>query len=146
MNEKENFACYNKSSFDTPLITVDAALFTYQDGHLKILLVERSNQMSLAFDHLQIINTAHDRLIQKALYSIIPAYALPKKFTLPELQQVHEVIISKPLQKKSFRRRIEQADLLIDTGEKRTGRGRPATPNTMHVNSRRHTFVRNLEL
>jgi ADP-ribose pyrophosphatase YjhB (NUDIX family) len=109
------------------------------------LPIEKVKKMNLAFDHLKIINKAHERLIQKALYSIIPAYALPKKFTLPELQQVHEVIIGKPLQKKSFRRRIEQADLLIDTGEKRTERGRPAALYSLRPGSGKHTFVRNLE-
>ena len=81
----------------------------------------------LAFDHSQILKDARDRLKQKALYSIVPAFALPKIFTLPELQKVHEVLIGKPLQKKSFRRRIEQARLLIDTGEKRSEGGRPAS-------------------
>jgi hypothetical protein len=73
------------------------------------------------------------------------AYALPEKFTLPELQRIHEVFIGKPLQKKSFRRRIEQADLLIDTGLKRHEGGRPAVLYKMRARSGRFTFVRNLE-
>ncbi|WP_444942983.1 NUDIX hydrolase [Microbulbifer sp. ZKSA006] len=103
-------------------------------------------QLSLAFDHLEIIRRAHERLVQKALYSIVPAFALPEKFTLPELQQVHEAIIGKPLQKKSFRRRIEQANLLVDTGEKRSEKGRPAALYRLSENSAGHKFVRNLEL
>ena len=43
----------------------------------------------------------------------MPGFALPEVFTLPELQHVHEILIGKEIQKKSFRRRIEQADLLV---------------------------------
>ena len=101
--------------------------------------------VDLAFDHRIIIEQARERLRQKALYSIVPAYALPEKFTLPELQRIHEVLIGKPLQKKSFRRRIEQADLLLDTGLKRYEGGRPAALYKMRARSGRFTFVRNLE-
>ena len=53
----------------------------------------------LAFDHRQIIQLAHERLQQKALYSIVPAYALPNEFTFTELQGLHEVIIGTTLEK-----------------------------------------------
>ena len=98
----------------------------------------------LAFDHNQLLRDARERLKQKALYSIVPAYALPEAFTLPELQKVHETLIGKPLQKKSFRRRIEQADLLLDTGEKRSEGGRPAILYRMKKGSGDYTFLRNL--
>ena len=100
----------------------------------------------LAFDHGELINSARERLRQKALYSIVPAYALPETFTLPELQHVHEVLIGKPLQKKSFRRRIEQADLLLETDEKRSEGGRPATLYRMREDSGEYTFLRNLSV
>ncbi|WP_323844363.1 NUDIX hydrolase [Microbulbifer magnicolonia] len=129
------------------------ALIAHQDCQTHIdtvsgvawVKVARAEKMDLAFDHSKILRYAQERLRQKALYSIVPAYALPKKFTLPELQRVHEAIIGKPLQKKSFRRRIEQADLLIDTGEKRSEGGRPATLYRMRAKSGDYTFVRNLE-
>jgi 8-oxo-dGTP diphosphatase len=101
--------------------------------------------VDLAFDHRFVIEQARERLKQKALYSIVPAYALPEKFTLPELQRIHEILIGKPLQKKSFRRRIEQAELLLDTGLKRQEGGRPAALYKMRARSGRFTFVRNLE-
>lgn len=98
----------------------------------------------LAFDHKELIELAKERLKQKALYSIVPAYALPEKFTLPELQHLHELLIGKTLQKKSFRRRIEQANLLKETQEKRAEGGRPATLYTMKESSGSYTFIRNL--
>ena len=110
------------------------------------ILLDDISKMTLAFDHADIINTARKRLKQKALYSIVPAYALPEKFTLPELQHLHEVLLGKSIQKKSFRRRINQAELLIDTGETRSlGSGRPAVLYKMKKHSGEYTFIRNLE-
>lgn len=99
----------------------------------------------LAFDHGQIIQLAHERLQQKALYSIVPAYALPNEFTFTELQGLHEVIIGTTLEKKSFRRRIEKAELLIDTGKSTVARGRPAKLYKVKPEGRAYRFVRNLE-
>jgi len=107
--------------------------------------VDALDNVQLAFDHRFVISQARERLKQKALYSIVPAYALPEKFTLPELQRIHEILIGKPLQKKSFRRRIEQAELLLDTGLKRYEGGRPAALYKMRARSGGFTFVRNLE-
>ena len=107
--------------------------------------VEDAVATQLAFDHGTLMECALERLRHKALYSIVPAYALGDTFTLPELQQLHERLIGKPLQKRSFRRRIEQADLLIDTGEKRSEGGRPAALYRMKESAREHTFLRNLE-
>ncbi len=108
--------------------------------------VTQAQSLTLAFDHAAIIDYARERLRQKALYSIVPAYALPPTFTLTELQHLHEVLIGKTLQKKSFRRRIEQAALLIDTGLKHSDQaGRPAALYRMQTHAGDFTFVRNLE-
>ncbi len=106
--------------------------------------VSVATEMILAFDHLEIIRAARERLRQKALYSIIPAYALPEKFTLPELQHLHELLIGKRLQKKSFRRRVEQAALLEELPEKRSEGGRPAALYRMKDFAGTFTFIRNI--
>ena len=122
----------------------EAHIATVTDA--KWIALDNLKPEELAFDHGEIIKHARERLRQKALYSIVPAYALPEKFTLPELQHLHEVLIGKPIQKKSFRRRIEQAGLLIDTGEKHSdGSGRPAALYKMKEKSGDYTFLRNLE-
>ncbi len=107
--------------------------------------LDQLNKLETAFDHKSIIKLGRERLRQKALYSIIPAYALPETFTFPELQHLHEILIGKALQKKSFRRRIEQADLLIDTQKKRSEGGRPAALYRIKAGSQSFRFVRNLE-
>jgi 8-oxo-dGTP diphosphatase len=132
--------------------TCYTALIAHQDCTVNISSVSEAQWLNLAvvdtvelaFDHKELIQLAKERLKQKALYSIVPAYALPEKFTLPELQHLHELLIGKNLQKKSFRRRIEQANLLKETLEKRTEGGRPATLYTMKESSGSYTFIRNL--
>ena len=122
----------------------DTQISTVEDA--KWVVLDEISEMSLAFDHYQIISIARERLKQKALYSIVPAYALPEKFTLPELQHLHEVLLGKTIQKKSFRRRIDQAGLLIDTGETRSmGSGRPAVLYRMKKDAGKYHFIRNLE-
>lgn len=107
---------------------------------------ETAMEWDLAFDHKRILEVARARLKQKALYSIVPVYALPKEFSLPELQRLHEVLIDKPLQKKSFRRRIEQADLLEEIGQRAPqGKGRPSTIYSVKKDAQHHRFTRNLE-
>ncbi len=110
----------------------------------KWVKLDALNSMDLAFDHGKLIQLGKERLKQKAFYSIVPAYALPEKFTLPQLQHLHELLIDKKIQKKSFRRRIEQADLLIETGEKYSEGGRPAILYKMKNSSGDYTFIRNL--
>ncbi len=131
-----------------------SALIAHQECEVRIdavsdaawFTIDQVSGMELAFEHIGIIWTSRERLKQKALYSIVPAYALPDKFTLSELQHVHEVLIGKKLQKKSFRRRVEQADLLLDIGEKRSDTGRPASLYAIKSSAKEHTFIRNLEV
>ena len=130
------------------------ALIAYQNCEASVDAVSDTrwvplNELSaleLAFDHREIIELARERVKQKALYSIVPAYALPEKFTLPELQRFHEILVGKSLQKKSFRRRIEQANLLEETGESRRDAGRPAALYRVRRGTENYRFIRNLEV
>lgn len=132
---------------------VYTALIAYKDcaqtvdtlAAVKWVPIDEISSMTLAFDHAALISAAQARMKQRALYSIAPGYALPDEFTFGELQHLHEVLIGKAIQKRSFRRRIEQADLLLDTGEKRQESGRPAKLYKLKEVSKVFTFVRNLE-
>lgn len=121
---------------------------TYVDSvsDVRWLEYEKALTLNLAFDHMEIIKSARERIKQKALYSMVPAYALPEAFTLPELQHFLEVLIDKTIQKKSFRRRIEQADLVEEIGLRAaTGKGRPSILYRLKETARDFTFIRNLE-
>jgi len=81
----------------------------------------------LAFDHREIVEKAHERLVAKLDYSTIAFQFLPKQFTLSELQIVYETIRSEPMDKRNFRKWILTSNLVEATGlERRSGSHRPA--------------------
>lgn len=81
----------------------------------------------LAFDHRDIVDKAHERLVAKLEYSTIAFQFLPKEFTLSELQEVYEIIRSERMDKRNFRKWIQARNLIAPTGsERRNGSHRPA--------------------
>jgi 8-oxo-dGTP diphosphatase len=79
----------------------------------------------LAFDHAAILDYALTRLRYKLEYTAAAFRLLPETFTLSELQKAYEVVLATPLDKRNFRRRILETNILEETGG-RHGRGRPA--------------------
>jgi 8-oxo-dGTP diphosphatase len=77
----------------------------------------------LAFDHLEIVHYAHMRIRNKLGYTNVGFELLPAKFTLSELQVVHEAILGEPLDKRNFRRRVQLQGIVKPTTEfQATGR------------------------
>jgi 8-oxo-dGTP diphosphatase len=79
--------------------------------------VELPDGWAFAFDHAEIVGMAVKRIRGKLDYSPIGFQLLPEKFTLLELQRVHETVLGRPLNKDSFRRRMLASGLLEATGE-----------------------------
>lgn len=80
----------------------------------------------LAFDHRQILDYAITRLRYKLEYTALAFELLPEEFTLTELQQTYEHILNEELDKRNFRRKVLQSDVLEATNRKRFGEHRPA--------------------
>lgn len=81
----------------------------------------------LAFDHKEIIMYAKERLQGKIEYTTIGFGVLPKLFTLTQVQQVYETILEKKIDKRNFRKKIDQLGFLKATKETLSGmRQRPA--------------------
>ena len=81
----------------------------------------------LAFDHPDIIATAHQRLVAKLDYSTIAFQFLGRDFTLSELQSVYEIILREELDKRNFRKWALALEQIEETGrERRHGAHRPA--------------------
>lgn len=81
---------------------------------------------SLAFDHSKILAAALTWL-ERALYDTHVVDALlPQRFTLSELQDVHEAILGESLDKRNFRKRVLTEGMLKETKVYRTGPHRPA--------------------
>ncbi len=85
------------------------------------------NKMGFAFDHEKIIALAIDRIKNKIEYTNIAFQLLPEKFTLAELQEVYETILEKDIDKRNFRKKIAELDMIEELNEfKKQGRMRPA--------------------
>jgi 8-oxo-dGTP diphosphatase len=77
----------------------------------------------VAFDHQSIIEYAQQRLRNKLDYSNVGFELLPEKFTLTELQLVHEAVLGASLDKRNFRRKILQQGIVEPSKEwQKTGR------------------------
>lgn len=74
----------------------------------------------LAFDHIEILIEAIKSLREQIYYSNQAFCLVDETFTLPELQRVYEVVLGKPLYKKSFRDMI--GSKVQETGNERASR------------------------
>jgi len=82
---------------------------------------------SLAFDHADILGYTMQRLRGKLEYTTIGFQLLAPEFTLSELQEVYEAILSRPLDKRNFRKKVLSTGILEQTSHARkTGQHRPA--------------------
>ena len=66
----------------------------------------------LPFDHAAIVTTAVARVRNKSLYSSLPVFLCGEEFTLPQLQQTYEAVLGEPINKVSFRRKMEELAML----------------------------------
>lgn len=80
----------------------------------------------LAFDHQDILTYAIRRLRYKLEYSAVGFELLPETFTLSDLQRTYEMVLGESLDKRNFRRRILEANIIEPTDQMRSGEGRPA--------------------
>ncbi|MCO7226736.1 NUDIX domain-containing protein [Pleionea sp. CnH1-48] len=104
-----------------------------------------SSTYTLAFDHQEILQQCYERLRNKVQYTSLPVNLLPQEFTLTELQKTFEIILGKSVEKKSFRRRLLDADILEETGSTRKGSNRPAKLYRVKPEGESHFFPRNIE-
>ncbi len=88
--------------------------------------VDEVKHIALAFDHNLLVQKAVARLRSKTLYTALPMALLPEKFTLTELQTIFEIILSRKLPVKSFRRRMMDAGVVEATNESKISGKRKA--------------------
>ncbi|MBU3087481.1 NUDIX hydrolase [Clostridium gasigenes] len=93
--------------------------------------VEKSSNSKLAFDHVEILSYALERMSNKVQYTTIAFSLLSKNFTLTELQQVYELLLGRKLTKPNFRRWISK--IVEETSyTKREGSYRPSKLYTLN--------------
>jgi len=77
----------------------------------------------MAFDHRKIAEYAVGRIRNEIDYSNVYFELLHGRFTLAELQSVHEAILGQPLDKRNFQRKVLQKGNVEPTQEwRQTGR------------------------
>lgn len=85
------------------------------------------NLPETAYDHKDIIEYAHQRLISKLTYTNAVYAFLPKRFSLAELQTAYEAIFGHEFDKRNFRKKFLSLGLTEETDEmRREGAHRPA--------------------
>lgn len=95
-------------------------------------------QLPLAFDHATILGAAVQRLRGKIDYAPIGFELLPQRFTLRQLQTVHETVLGHAVNKDSFRRRVLASGQIVPTGERETDvLHRPAELYELHPSTGR---------
>ena len=77
-----------------------------------VVLAPVSRLPKLAFDHKNMIELAVSRLRSKSLYSSLPIYLCGERVTLPRLQAVYEAVLGEPINKVSFRRKMDELNIL----------------------------------
>lgn len=90
----------------------------------------------LAFDHNDIADLAVATLREQLESKHIGFEMLPKKFTLRQLQSLHEIVLDKKLDKRNFRKNIKRMDHVVPLDEKEQG--------VLHKPAQLFTFDANL--
>lgn len=80
-----------------------------------------SDLPKLAFDHSKIFEKGFEKIRRKVTYQPIAFELLPEKFTLTQLQHLYEVILNKKLDKRNFRKKMLNYNILKELDEKQKG-------------------------
>jgi len=108
----------------------------------KWVTLKSVHKIPMAFDHHILISKVEERLVAKSRYTSIPLYFLPRRFSLSEAQLIFEASTRSRLEKKAFRRRLLDADIIEETGELSETGKRKAALYRIRENSRVHFFPR----
>lgn len=72
---------------------------------------------NLAYDHNIIINATIEEIKKLVMNSNILKQLYPNGFTLPEIQKVYETVLGKELDRRNFRKKLLNSNIIIDTNE-----------------------------
>ena len=90
----------------------------------------KSEQPELGGEQSLITRVARNRLQGKLAYTAVGFELLPERFSMAELQRMYEIILGRKLDKRNFRKKVQDLGIVESTGESRATehqRGRPAS-------------------
>lgn len=109
------------------LLAKVAAPWEGETGGPADLVSKTGEKLELAFDHADILGAVVRRLRGKIDYTTVGLELLPSRFTLREVQEIHEAILGRKLTKPAFRRKLLDRGQIRPTGERETATSfRPA--------------------
>jgi 8-oxo-dGTP diphosphatase len=118
--EAEQFQDTARANSDATMAAIDVT-WPGEEGDPVTVHSQQGQALSLAFDHAAILGLAVKRLRGKLDYSNIAFALLGERFTLFDLQGVHEAVLGRALNKDSFRRRMLATGHLEPTGQIQSG-------------------------
>lgn len=95
----------------------------------KVSIIEYDNidNIDIWLSHNKIIKFAKNKLNFRLEYTTIGQYVLPHKFTIPKMQKKYEIIYWEKFDKRNFRKKVEQLQIVNFTWEyNKTDSYRPA--------------------
>jgi 8-oxo-dGTP diphosphatase len=87
----------------------------------RVLWQEVQDIPELAFDHSEIVTTALNKLRNDVRELRVGHELLPEKFTLTQVQSLHESILNSSFDKRNFRKKALNDSWVIPLDEKQTG-------------------------
>ncbi|MEO6528519.1 MAG: NUDIX domain-containing protein [Gemmatimonadaceae bacterium] len=93
----------------------------------------------LAFDHGDIVAAARQTLRTQANYLPLGLNLLPEKFTMPELQRLHEAVLGVSLDRRNFQKRMLDLGFIERLPERKTG-GAHRAPYLYRFNARASSY------
>ncbi len=109
------------------LVHADPAILRTTEEYAAVCWHDITDLPKLTYDHGEMIEVALERLRAKLAYTNIVRNILPTNFTLTELQNVYETILSKKMDKRNFRKKILSLGIVKKTDKMKTGeKSRPA--------------------
>jgi 8-oxo-dGTP diphosphatase len=96
---------------------IDAKHINLRLSHNDIHWQPVNSIKKLAFDHKTILDTCLNRLREQVMEHPVVFNLLPEKFSLRELQELYEAILSTELDRRNFRKKIAIKDWLVDLNE-----------------------------
>lgn len=100
---------------------------------------------SLIFDHTEMVKMAQEKLRYKAALHPLLFELLPKKFTLPQLQNLYECVYDTPFDKRNFTRKVLSTHLLVKQKDKDKGSSKKGAffykLDNRHYKANFHSFL-----
>ncbi len=103
------------------LIDNTKVTLTSKDKKIQWFPIDTIPEMEMAFDHKQIFYKALEALQNKVKTEPIAFELLPDKFTLTQMQKLFESLLGFPMDKRNFRKKVNQLPYIVPLKEKQKG-------------------------